>query len=92
MNLDEIRDKNGKLPHYAWPGGYQILYLCEDDSILCPECVNDEDLVYTGEHHPDSWSDPRWHVVGQLVNWEGPPETCDHCNVVFASEYGEQES
>jgi len=34
--LSEIRQVDGKLPAYAWPGAYPIVYLAKDNGILCP--------------------------------------------------------
>ena len=42
--ISRLRDEHtGELPSYAWPGGYQILYLTEDNGILCPDCANEHD-------------------------------------------------
>jgi len=91
MNVNDLRQEDGTFESYAWPGGYQILYQAEDGGILCPECVNTEDLVYTEPANGKGWDDPQWHLVGYFVNWEGPAEQCDHCGTVFDSEYGEPE-
>lgn len=41
-NVNELRDeKTGKLPSYAWPGGYPVFYLMDDCETLCPACAND---------------------------------------------------
>ena len=74
-DIDMIRDEDGKLPSYAWPGGYQILYLDRDNETLCPDCANDEDEV------------PEAH----FIHWEGASEFCAECNAEFESEYGEAE-
>ena len=36
MNIDGLKDENGKLISYAWPGGYPIVYLDKSGEILCP--------------------------------------------------------
>lgn len=30
-----------KLPAYAWPGGYPIIYWCHDSDILCADCATE---------------------------------------------------
>lgn len=37
MRIEDLRDENGKLPAYAWPGGYPIFYIASDNGVLCPE-------------------------------------------------------
>jgi hypothetical protein len=68
-------DENGKLPAYAWPGGYQITYLTRDGLEICPDCANQEDA-----------SDP---VTDGDVYWEGPAITCDDCGKEIESAYGD---
>ena len=77
-------------PAYAWPGGYPIYYLCEDGGVLCPDCANGESEVYVG-NPIDGIDDPQWHIVAGDVYWEGPPMTCDHCNAMIESAYGDVE-
>lgn len=85
------RDDNGKLPAYAWPGGYPIIYICDDGGVLCPACANGENgsEAYTGEYQPELGRD--WHIAGSQVHWEGPAEHCAHCNAIIESAYGEGE-
>jgi hypothetical protein len=81
------RKSNGQLPGAAFPGGYSILYLCEDGEILCPQCANgenDSDASETAE-------DPSWRLVAAFVHWEGPEDYCSHCNKILPSEYGDPE-
>lgn len=72
------------LPSFAWPGGYQILYLMADGDILCADCANENSV--SPEHE-----DASWRLEGSFVHWEGPPMSCDHCNSELASEYGDPE-
>ena len=30
----------GELVSYAWPGGYPVIYITEDNGVLCPDCAN----------------------------------------------------
>ena len=49
------RDKDGKLPAFAWPGGYPIIYICDDCATLCADCAScaegriDADIHWEGE-------------------------------------------
>ena len=71
-----------RLLAYAWPGGYQMVYVCQDGGELCPECAE-------GFHDPE---DEQWNVVDSFI-LEGTEEnhgvvTCDHCNCVYDYEEG----
>lgn len=81
------RDTDGKLPAYAWPGGYPIYYFLEDGAVLCPACTN-------GANGSDAQTqdDPQWNVIASDVNWEDPNLLCDHCNTRIPSAYAEEES
>lgn len=57
------RDLDGRLPAFAWPGGYPIFYLDKQENILCPECASRE----------------VEDVVDSDVNWEDDNLTCDDC-------------
>lgn len=72
------------LPSHAWPGGYPIFYLCEDNGALCPTCANGRDTT-----DEDARDDPQWNVVSSEVHYEGPPIICDHCNAEVESAYGD---
>ncbi len=73
------------LPSYAWPGGYPLFYLTEDNSILCPDCVNAESDSCAAAMKD---RDKQWWVVAVGVHWEGEPLTCDHCDGEIESAYG----
>lgn len=82
-SLDYLRESNGgKLPSFAWPGGYRILYLLENGDSLCGDCAN------IPEDGRSAWGS----MVGHFVNWEGPPEQCVECNREFPSEYGDPDN
>lgn len=61
--LDTLRDDDGRLPAYVWPGGYTMVYYTADGLMICARCANDPDT-----------SDP---VVDGDVYWEGPAVPCD---------------
>ncbi len=76
MSASEMRDEeNGRLPSYAWPGGYPLVYVTEDGLTVCPECANEPDT-----------SDP---VAYGDVYWEGPLLPCDDCGEMMESAYGD---
>ena len=77
MNLDEIRDSEGKLPAYAWPGGYPLFYLTKRSNVLCPACANAD------VENPD---DP---VEAYDANWEDSSLFCDDCGERIESAYAD---
>lgn len=78
MTLDDMRQftADGTLPAYAWPGGYQIIYLTRDGEVVCPECANRE-------------VDQAQEVIAGDIFYEGPPEFCADCNREIESAYGD---
>lgn len=79
------RDDDGLFPSYAWPGGYPLIYLCEDGGVLCPRCAN----RFDGSEASESSDDPQWRLVASDVYYEGPVIQCDHCNDDIESAYGD---
>lgn len=76
----KLLDENGgKLPSFAWPGGYPLFYLDHENFILCPDCANKEEIE---------------NLVAYDAHWEGEPLTCEECNGKIESAYGvpEQEA
>ena len=75
------RNTDGKLPAYAWPGCYPILYLDQENSVLCAACatnsLDDPDEV------------PQFRPVACDVYYEGEPETCTQCGTEIESAYGD---
>ena len=71
------RNEDGTLAEYAWPGGYPLFYLTDDEGdILCPACANKE------ADHP---------LVAD-VNYEDPALYCDECGNRIESAYAEDEA
>ena len=86
--MKPVRNESGKFDAYAWPGGYQIVYLTADGGTLCPACANGDN----GSDASDTSEDPQWQIIDQDVYWEGPALTCDHCHADIASAYGDPDA
>lgn len=82
MALTDIRQDDGKLPAYAWPGGYAVAYVTDDGEFLCAGCVNDPTNPVHEGGEADGWridgyQTADWHDVGE-DDW-----TCAHCNATI---------
>lgn len=75
------------IPAFAWPGGYQLYYVCRDGGVLCPDCVNKEIDLISSALEDDF--DKQWRVIGTDVNYEDNDLTCDHCNGLIPASYGD---
>jgi phage terminase large subunit GpA-like protein len=84
MALENIRDDKGKLPAYAFPGGYPILYYAKDGGVLCPKCAN--------EFTPERDNAEQLEPVSFDVFYEGSAVQCEHCNAEIESAYGDPDS
>jgi hypothetical protein len=81
MKLAEIRQSDGTLPAYAWPGGYPVVYMAKDNGILCPACAN--------AYNPKRDNQDQLEPVAFFVHYEGPAEQCENCNAAIESAYGD---
>ena len=75
VGADNIIDD--KLPKWAWPGGYPLYYLDNENNVLCPACASKDGYE----------SEP----VACDVNWEDPDLYCDDCGERIESAYAEEE-
>lgn len=75
------RTHTGRLPAYAFPGGYPILYHSRINSTLCPHCANRADA------DPDEL--PAWRPTFWSIHYEGLSAYCDDCGREIESAYGE---
>ena len=66
---------------YAWPGGYPVLLVTADDSVLCPSCV---EINLSQCCNP---TDSEWYVVDAAISWE--TASCDHCSATIEAAYGD---
>lgn len=87
-DLSMYREASGSLFAYAWPGGYPMIYLTKDGSVLCPECASGKN----GSDASESNDDPQWQLVAGDIFYEGAPIQCDHCCVLIESAYGDPDS
>lgn len=83
--LDDIRGESGKLPSYAWPGGYPLFYFTADNGILCPDCANCDECKEAQE------DDDQWRIVEFDTNWEDSSLYCDNCSKRIESAYAEED-
>ena len=60
-------NSDGKPGAYAWPGGYHLFYLTEQNQVLCPRCAG----------RSADWPDDLPMVCD--ANWEDPSLNCDQC-------------
>ena len=87
--LAYIDSKDGNFRAYAWPGGYPIFYLCEDNGVLCPDCVNSN-----VKHIVDATiarDDKQWALAASDANWEDAEMSCDNCGQRIPSAYAEDD-
>lgn len=77
-----LRDSDGSLTRYAWPGGYPVYYVTTDGAGLCPTCATQHGTEKDGSHS-------GWELEGADINWEDPELFCDHCNTRIPSAYAE---
>ena len=76
--------ENGRLPAYAFPGGYPIYYLSRDNGVLCPECANDYKKGRDNEE--------QLKPVEVDINYENDSLYCDNCGRRVESAYAEDET
>ena len=76
------------LPAYAWPGGYQIIYLDSQNCVLCPDCANSEIKEFLED--PAEYLDKRDIPTAYQIFYEGPSMECDNnCGTMIESAYGD---
>jgi hypothetical protein len=78
-SLDSFKNSDGTLTAYAWPGGYPVIYLDGDNSVLCAKCATEslkDDIC-------------SFRAVAADIHYEGPAEICENCNAEIPSAYGD---
>lgn len=92
--LEKLKaDNGGTLPAFAWPGGYQMIYVASDGGVFCPDCANGKNGSDARlSDGPDDAPHDGWLLEGYDVFYEGPDEYCAHCNAVIESVYGDPDA
>lgn len=71
---------------YAWPGGYAVVYVCDDGAALCAKCAKSEAPQIIGAIRAGARN--GWRVIGcRIVEDfdEFSRETCAHCDAELTS-------
>lgn len=70
-------------PEHAWPGGYTIVYVCDDGDNLCAPCMNNGDnpVHFAGES--DGWKIIDAYLAEEVDSEPGEQVVCAHCNTVI---------
>jgi hypothetical protein len=89
MTTKELKDSLRK-GRYAWPGGYEKIYITDDGAILCDPCVRKEfaQIIRAIKYgYRDGWR------VGGVDTVEEADEriVCDHCSEII-NEYDRTEN
>lgn len=63
---------DGRLPLYAWPGGYPIFYVDSHNSVICPTCAN---------------NDSSLQLVDYDANYEDGMLYCEKCSTQIEAAY-----
>lgn len=72
--LADIRESDGTLPVYAWPGGYPIFYFDSDNAVICATCAN-------------KWDEYSTDLIAYDVNYEDGDLYCENCNAQIECAY-----
>jgi len=62
-----VRDADGTMPEFAWPGGYPLIYVLADGAMLCSGCASGG----SGSLASEAAEEAQWRIVGQDIHWEG---------------------
>lgn len=82
------------LTAYAWPGGYPVMYIARDgwrdeNGVLDFNSYDREELVCCAKCAADVTAWPDLIVIGEYAHYEGPAESCEWCNGLTESAYGD---
>jgi hypothetical protein len=75
-----VRDSDGQLPSFVWPGGYPLFYIDDHSDILCARCATKQ--ADTEDDTP---------LATCEVNWEDPILYCDECSQRIESAYADDD-
>lgn len=76
-----LADRLANAP-YAWPGGYPLFAIADDNGALCRTCCKNERKSIGTTTGTDGWC-----IKALAINWEDSDLTCDHCNALIESAY-----
>lgn len=85
--LDKMRDANGNLPSYAFPGGYTIIYWMKQDESVYPLCGDCAERFAKGEYGYDVE-----FVEAETGDHYEESLLCDNCSKQLADYYDEEET
>jgi hypothetical protein len=77
-SADLPKNNDGSLSAYAWPGGYPIFYLDNQNSVLCARCAQKN----------YSEPEPVFFIVAADANYENDSLYCDECSDRIECAYG----
>lgn len=85
QEIDKIYE-NGK---WAWPGGYEIVFIMDDGETVCFDCAKAnrsqiEDALTAG--YRDGWKPAGWMLAEDFDLAPGDRECCAHCNRIIIQE------
>lgn len=64
---------------FAWPGGYELVFITHDGALLCGDCARREYRSIAWDRR--MMADTGWQVTGVLLAEElENDEECDHCD------------
>jgi hypothetical protein len=70
--------KNELYPFHTSIGGYPLFYICEDNSVLCANCTN------------DNYDKNSEETLITAINWENDCLYCCECSSLIESAYKEE--
>ena len=77
-----IRERDGSVTKYAWPGGYTVYYLANDGEPFCADCVQNESGIHEGGDADG------WRIDGNNINYEDNDLFCCNCDAPIPASYG----
>lgn len=100
MRITTISDLRAAVRNgpFAWPGGYQMRFICSDGESMCFDCVtaHKREVLHAithieSEDYPE-WLVKDWRVVAFEIHYEGEAEICANCNAEIPSVCGDPDS
>jgi hypothetical protein len=92
-NINNVAQFKGTLRAgpYAWPGGYEFVFVCNDGASMCYKCAYDNaGLIMRAIHDRDR---SGWHITGMFLAGHDSEErlTCDNCNRLIQEDWRDRE-